>query len=123
MKFTRKLPIVTSAPTYTKIATAPSTRCRYCQTLRLRESAPASSAIGCSGEITGSLSRENTAAIANSVPASTRYGVWVVCSPAVATDRIRMAPIQGPTVVPAELKACVRFRRLAAVRGSPRMAT
>src|SRR6266571_7127294 len=37
--------------------------------------------------------------------------------------RIKCAPTQGKTVVPRELKACVRFKRLEAVWGLPNTAT
>src|SRR5467141_2246825 len=37
--------------------------------------------------------------------------------------RIKCAPIQGKIVVPRELKACVRFKRLEAVCGFPSTAT
>src|SRR5882724_11782357 len=42
---------------------------------------------------------------------------------ASAAPRISQLPNHGASVVPSELKACVRFRRLEAVRGGPRIAT
>src|SRR6267142_3990144 len=42
---------------------------------------------------------------------------------AIAALRMNQLPNQGATVVPSELKAWVRFNRLDAVRGGPRMAT
>src|SRR5712672_1286520 len=42
---------------------------------------------------------------------------------ASAAPRISQLPNHGASVVPSELKACVRFKRLEAVRGGPRIAT
>src|SRR5215467_12427061 len=42
---------------------------------------------------------------------------------ASAAPRISQLPNHGASVVPSELKACVRFKRLDAVRGGPRIAT
>src|SRR6478672_7749135 len=42
---------------------------------------------------------------------------------ASAAPRMSQLPNRGASVVPSELKACVRFRRLEAVRGGPRIAT
>src|ERR1700686_5487380 len=40
-----------------------------------------------------------------------------------AAPRMSQLPNLGASVVPSELKACVRFKRLEAVRGGPRIAT
>src|SRR5205823_677791 len=42
---------------------------------------------------------------------------------ASAAPRMSQLPNRGASVVPSELKAWVRFKRLDAVRGGPRMAT
>src|SRR6476646_7013355 len=42
---------------------------------------------------------------------------------ASAAPKMSQLPNRGASVVPSELKACVRFNRLEAVRGGPRIAT
>src|SRR5438270_9298806 len=42
---------------------------------------------------------------------------------ASAAPRISQLPNRGASVVPRELKACAKFKRLEAVRGGPRIAT
>ena len=42
---------------------------------------------------------------------------------ASAAPSMSQLPNRGASVVPNELKACVRFKRLEAVRGGPRIAT
>ncbi len=61
-------------------------------------------------------------ACSKSSKAKKAYGQRTAASP-LKRSKINVPPISGASVVPKELKACARFKRLLAVSAGPMMAT